>query len=237
MADPQPTKLNVAEVMTKEVVAIDVNDTVDVIADLFEKYDYNGMPVIDSSHVVRGIISTHDLILHSSEIHLPTMLRLMEQIARGKGDRRVLEEHFAKLRDIKATSIMRVMTTTIRQEAPLEEAAQIFADYPAISTLCVVDAEKKLVGIISHRDIIGFFSRTYLGQVTQQKKAGPNAASFQQFPTKSQSEVEEVFANVKDEFLLVQKSRPLLWKYSAIAMFAGGLLAATALIIRIVTKG
>jgi hypothetical protein len=41
---------------------------------------------------------------------------------------------------------------------------------------------------------------------------------------------------VKEEFLLVQKRRPLIWKYIAIAAFAGGLIAATALIIRIVQK-
>ena len=47
---------------------------------------------------------------------------------------------------------------------------------------------------------------------------------------------EEAVQKVQDEFLIVQKSRPLVWKYLAIAMFASGLIGATALIIRIAQR-
>jgi CBS domain-containing protein len=225
--------IKVSDVMTKDVIALDVNDTLDVIAGLFEKYDYNGMPVVDSEHVLKGVISKHDMILQSSQVHLPTMLKLMDQIAREKGDNRALEAHFGSLRNIKATSIMSVDGVSIQQDVPLEEAAKVFADYPNISTLCVVDAQKKLVGIVSHTDVIKLFNEVYLNRIIQ-GKTGVDAHVFKQFPTKSESDVEKAFADVQNEFLLVQKSRPLLWKYVSIGMFAAGLLVATALIIRFV---
>lgn len=221
--------------MTKDVLAIDVNDTLDVIAGLFEKYDYDGMPVIDSTHALKGVITAYDLVLQSSGTHLPTMLKLMDEIARGKGDKRVLEEHFGKLRDIKATSIMNPTVVSVKSDATLEDAAKIFADYPKVNPLCVVDAENKLVGVLSRYDIIKFFNEAYLNHVVQ-KQTGPDQEAFKAFPTKSEHEVEDAAEKVKEEFLLVQKRRPLIWKYIAIAAFGAGLVAATALIIRIVQK-
>lgn len=225
--------IKVSDVMTSDVIALDVNDTLDVIAGLFEKYDYNSMPVVDSERALKGIITKHDMILQSSQVHLPTMLKLMDQIARGKGDNRALEEHFGSLRNIKATSIMSVDGMSIQKDVPLEEAAKIFADYPAISTLCVVDEQKKLVGIVSHTDVIKLFNEVYLHRVIA-GKTGIDAHVFKGFPTKSESDVEKAFADVQSEFLLVQKSRPLMWKYVSIGMFAAGLLVATALIIKFV---
>lgn len=236
MADEQAPQIKVGDVMTKDVIAIDVNDTLDVIAGLFEKYDYDGMPVIDATHALKGVITAYDMVMQSSDIHLPTMLKLMDEIARGKGDRRVLEEHFGKLRNIKATSIMNLNPVSVRSDAPLEEAAKIFADYPKTNPLCVVDAEGKLAGVLSRYDIIKFFNEAYLNHVVQQQK-GPSPEAFKEFPTKSETEVEEAAEKVKEEFLLVQKRRPLVWRYVAIAAFAAGLLAATALIIRIVQRG
>jgi CBS-domain-containing membrane protein len=231
---PLATPLKVSDAMTKEVLAVDANDTLDVIAGLFEKYDYEGMPVVDSSRKLMGIITAYDLILQSSDMHLPTLLKLMDQIARSKGDRRAIENHFGKLREIKATSIMNPRVVTISADATLEEAAKIFADHHKVNPLCVVDAEGRLVGILSRYDVIKFFNETYLKRVVEQVSSENDP--FHEFPTRSSKEVEDAVQKVQEDFLLVQKRRPLIWKYIALAMFAAGLVAATALIIRIVAR-
>jgi len=214
-------------------LAIDVDDTLDVIAGLFEKYDYDGMPVVDKEKHLKGIITAYDMILQSSDVHLPTLLKLMDQIAREKGDRRAIDEHFGKLRDIKATSIMNPNPVSVRSDASLEDAAKIFADHPKANPLSVVDEQGKLVGIISRYDIIKFFNEAYLKRVVETKEGG----GFEQFPTRSEDEVAQAVRDVENKFLIVSKRRPLIWKYLAIAMFAAGLIAATALIIRIVQRG
>lgn len=234
MAEEQAPQLRVGDVMTKDVLAIDANDTLDVIAGLFEKYDYDGMPVVDSSRKLVGIITGYDMILQSSDIHLPTLIKLMDQISREGGDRKAIDQHFGKLKDIKATSIMNPKVVSVQQEATLEDAAKIFADHHKVNPLCVVDAEGKLVGVLSRYDIIKFFNEAYLKRVVAQ--ANPGNDPFREFPTKSETDVEEAVRKAQEDFLLVSKRRPLVWKYVAIAMFAAGLLAATALIIRIVAR-
>lgn len=232
--DNEAPKLKVGDVMTRDVLAIDVDDTLDVVAGLFEKYDYDGMPVIDKERKLRGMITGYDMILQSSDVHLPTLLKIMDQIAREKGDRKMIDEHFNKLRDIKATSIMNPNVISVREDATLEDAAKLFADNHKMNPLCVVDAEGRLVGVLSRYDIIKFFNETYLKRVVEQ--ASPKANVFKEFPTKSEREVEEAVQKVEQEFLIVSKRRPLIWKYIAVAMFMAGLIAATALIIRIVQR-
>lgn len=232
---PEATpQLKVSDVMTKNVLAIDANDTLDVIAGLFEKYDYDGMPVIDQNRKLLGVITGYDMVLKSSDIHIPTLLKLMEQIAREKGDRRALDEHFEKLREIKATSIMNTSPVSIRADATLEEAAKLFADHQKANPLCVIDEQGLLVGVLSRYDVIKFFNEAYLKRVVEQ--VNPDTNPFKEFPTKSEREVEQVVQRVEDEFLLVQKRRPLIWKYIAVGAFLGGLFAATALIIHIVQR-
>lgn len=234
MPEPMAPQIKVGDVMTKDVLAIDVDDTLDVIAGLFDKYDYDGLPVIDKEHKLRGVITAYDMVLQSSDVHIPTLIKLMEQITREKGDRRVIDAYFAKLRDIKATSIMNTKVISIRPEGTLEEAAKLFADHHRVNPLCVVDAEGKLVGVISRYDVIKFFNEAYLQRVVA--SASPGADPFKEFPSRSDTEVETAIKQMENEFLLVQKRRPLVWKYVAIAAFAAGLIAATALIIRIVQK-
>lgn len=227
-------QLKVGDVMTKDVIAVDVNDTLDIIAGLFEKYDFDGMPVVDSERTLKGIITAYDMILQSQDLHLPTLLKLMDQVARDKSDKRAIDEHFGKLRDIKATAIMQPNAVSVRADATLEEAAKIFADYPKANPVCVVDEAGKLVGVLSRYDIIKFFNEAYLKRVVQEK--GGDASAFKEFPTRSEDEVAKAVEKVTEDFVLVTKRRPLVWKYVAIAMFIGGLLAATVAIIRIVSK-
>ncbi|HXV27267.1 MAG TPA: CBS domain-containing protein [Candidatus Paceibacterota bacterium] len=225
---------SVRDVMTTDVLAIAADDTLDIVAGLFEKYDYDGMPVVDAGYKLLGVITAYDMVLQSSGMHLPTVIGIMENIAKGKGDRRQLDEQFGKLKEISATSIMNTKPLTVGPDAPLSDAAGLFAQHPKVNPLCVVDAQGKLVGVISRYDILKFFNEKYFNKVVQDVNEGD---PFKAFPTRSARKAEEALGEVEKEFLLVTKRRPLIWKYVAIAMFAAGLIVATALIIRIVQRG
>lgn len=221
--------------MTTDVIAIAADDTLDVIAELFEKYDYDGMPVVDANYKLIGVITAYDMILQSSGMHLPTVIGIMENIARGKGDRKQLDEQFGKLKDIQATSIMNPKALSIRGSAPVSEVANLFAENPKVNPISVVGEQGKLLGVISRYDVLKFFNERYFNQVVE--KVNTQRDPFKEFPTESESEAAKALSKVEKEFLLVTKRRPLVWKYIAIAAFVAGLVAATALIIRIVQRG
>jgi CBS domain-containing protein len=226
----------VRDVMTKQVLALRAEDSLEVITQLFEQYDYDGFPVVTPEHKLLGIITGYDMVVQSSGMHLPTIVGIMGKIAVNQADRKDLNEHFQKLRDIQAKQIMNPKALTILPEATVEEAAQMFAEHHRVNPLCVVDTEGKLVGILSRFDIIRFFNEKYFQQVLG-KVTTINDPFKDISQTKSEREIDATVGDISNEFLLVTKRRPRIWKFVALGMFVAGLAVATALIIRIVRNG
>ncbi|MEK7582443.1 MAG: CBS domain-containing protein [Patescibacteria group bacterium] len=225
----------VKDVMTKDVLALNAEDSLEFVAQLFEKYDYDGMPVIGAERKLLGIVTAYDMIVQSSGMHLPTIIGIMGQIAVNQADRKDLDEHFNKLKEIKAKQIMNPKALTIGQNVSIDEAAKLFAEHHRVNPLCVVDDNGILVGVLSRYDIIRFFNATYFQQVV--KDATAITDPFKDIAqTKSEREIDSTVNSFSKEFLLVTKKRPRIWKYIAVGMFVAGLVVATALIIRIVQK-
>ncbi len=227
-----PSIGKVGDVMTREVLAVNANDNLEFVSQIFEKYDYDGLPVVDDNRKVLGVISAYEMVAESSGMHLPTLITIMEQMSVNKADRRDLEAHFAKLREIKASAIMNPHPLTVTPDVSLEEVAKLFAEHHKVNPIIVVDANGILAGVVSRYDIIKLFNEKYFGQVVE--RATPGSDVFNQFPTKSEKEIESAVGELSQKFVVVSKSRPRFWKYVAIATFLAGLAAAAALIIRIV---
>ena len=221
----------VKDVMTSQVIAIKTDETLDVIAELFDKYDYDGMPVVDANYKLIGVITAYDMILQSSGVHLPTVIGILNNIASGKGDRKELDEQFAKLKNIKATAIMNPKALSVRASAPLSQAANTFAQNPRVNPLSVVDETGKLLGVISRYDVLKFFNEKFFNHVVE--KINPGRDPFKARPTDSGTDVAKTLKDVQKQFLLVNRRRPLIWKYIAIGAFMAGLVGATVFIIRI----
>ncbi len=230
-----PEIAKVKDVMTKQVLSVGPEDSLGTVAQLFEKYDYDGLPVTGDGRKLLGIITAYDMVVQSSGMHLPTVVSIMEQIAVDRADRKDLEEHFQKLKAIRAKQIMNPQPLTISSELSLSDAAKVFAEHHRVNPICVVDGNGALVGVLSRYDVIRFFNETYFQQVVQTVTTYEDP--FKKFTkTKSEQEIESAVGDISREFLLVTKSRPKIWKVIAIAAFIAGLIGATALIIRIVRK-
>ena len=226
----------VKDIMTTQVLSVNAEDSLEIVAQLFEKYDYDGMPVIDNSRKLLGIITAYDMIIQSSGMHLPTVLNIMDKIAVNQADRQDLDKHFGKLREIKASQIMNAKPLTVTPELSITDAAKLFAEHHRVNPLIVVDDQGILLGVVSRYDIIRFFNEKYFKNVVQQATTGKDPYK-DIAQTKSERDVESAVGELSQEFLLVTKKRPRIWKYIAMAMFIGGLVVATALIIRIVQQG
>ena len=114
----------IRDIMTAKVLTVKDTDTLDYVAGLFEKYDYDGLPVVDSGGVLKGIITAYDMVVQSSGMHLPTLFNIMDQISVDKADKAALEGHFNKLKTVKASEIMNSNPLTVKPETLVEEAAK-----------------------------------------------------------------------------------------------------------------
>lgn len=52
----------VAEIMTKEVTTIHVDDTIKKAVEILAENRFRSLPVVDDEGVIRGIVTTHDIV-------------------------------------------------------------------------------------------------------------------------------------------------------------------------------
>ncbi len=138
----------IRDIMTKDVVIVKEDDSVEEIFKLFDKYHFNTYPVVDNDGELLGIID-QDIMLEIMMFHrIP----------------RIKHSHIAAVRSLgeSAGRIMIPHPVTISPDANLHDAADMMLKHH-INRVCVVD-DNKLVGIISKMDIIN--------EVYQRKEVG-----------------------------------------------------------------
>ena len=126
----------ITDIMTTRLVTVSMDDSLEVIKEIFDNVSFRHVLVVDGDVLV-GVISDRDLLLAIS----PNVGTISET-ARDKST-------MSK----RAHQIMSRELKTLTIESRVEEAVDLF-DLHTISCLPVVDKENRAVGIVSWRDLI-----------------------------------------------------------------------------------
>lgn len=141
-----------ADIMTREVVSVAQDDDVQVVAKRLLESGHHNLPVVDKDGKVVGMIGERDLIDANRQIHLPTVLSLLDSVIPISGWREYEEE----LR--KATAVTALQLATPKPDvARLEDGVEDLADRILkrnLHALPVVDDGGRLLGIVSRSDIL-----------------------------------------------------------------------------------
>lgn len=131
--------MTVGRWMTRNVITINQGDPVSLAFELLLTNDIRHLPVLSRRKLI-GIITDRDLheaLIPSDPSHTQRSM-------------------YHTVKNIKAKSIMTPSPITIGQDAPVDQAAQIFLDRK-IDCLPVKDAKGRLVGILTSTDILKAF--------------------------------------------------------------------------------
>jgi CBS domain-containing protein len=142
-------KRTVGVVMTRTVVTVNEAARFKDIVSLLARHGVSALPVIDAEGRVIGVVSEADLMLKEERL-VPERPHLFE------GRERRLEHE--KMEGRTAADLMTSPAVTVHPEASVPEAARLM-HLRKVKRLPVVDAEGRLIGIISRRDVIGVFLR------------------------------------------------------------------------------
>jgi CBS domain-containing protein len=143
--------MKVVDVMTKEVVTVPVTASLKDVAALLVEHGISGLPVVDESRCVLGVVSEADILMkeRTPPVHSLVFATLHPS--------EVLEE---ELRG-DARSAGEAMTTppiVIDPNRPLAEAATLMLEFK-VNRLPVVEDER-LVGIVTRADLVRAFTRS-----------------------------------------------------------------------------
>ena len=124
MQPSEVTLFTAGDIMTKDVVSVRPETTVQEAVDLFELYRVSGLPVLDGQQRLVGVITEYDLLQSIGS------LQLSGQVA-----------------DFMTTEV-----TAVSESVPLVELVEIFISTHV--RRLPVTSNGKLVGVISRRDLI-----------------------------------------------------------------------------------
>ena len=142
-------KLTVADVMTQQVVTVTPDTSFKDAVRLLQTRRVSGMPVVDSTSALVGIVSETDLL---------------NKVEKRAPDSYALESRRQQLDRVKAAglnvgSVMTREVVTIRADHPVALAARELHSH-GFKRFPVVDEQGKLVGILTRSDLLKVFLRT-----------------------------------------------------------------------------
>lgn len=131
--------MTVGEIMTSKVVTIEMDDSLEVIRDIFRKVKFHHLIVVDGEKIV-GVISDRDF-LKSISPYVDTM-------SETNRDRATLEK--------RAHQIMSHYPVTVQKSCPIQKAAKLMLDR-RVSCLPVIMPDGNLEGVVTWKDLFTAF--------------------------------------------------------------------------------
>ncbi len=145
--------MEIKDIMTTDVVTVSITDSVEQCAKLLQENDISGIPVLDDSGRVAGIVTEGDLIRRASRIKAPGYLEILGGLIYLGSPKKFVEE-LQRAMSLEAGQLMSKDVISVKPGDSIEEAATLMVE-KGINRLPVIDDEEKLVGIVSRRDIMG----------------------------------------------------------------------------------
>jgi CBS domain-containing protein len=142
--------LKAKDIMTKKVITISPDATVEELARTLMENKISGVPVVSAEGRMEGIVTENDLIRKNKRLHIPTVIRLFDAfILLGSGK---AEDEIKKMAATTVGEIATEKVVSITEDTSLDEIATIMAEQHI--HLLPVLREGAVVGIIGKADMV-----------------------------------------------------------------------------------
>jgi CBS domain-containing protein len=142
---------NASDIMTREVITVSLETTVQQLAQLLSAHGISGVPVVDPDGRVLGIVTESDLIDQNKKVHIPTIVTILDSFFFLENPDK-MEQEMRKIAGATVADIYSSPAVTVTTTTPVDEIATIMSE-KNVHTLPVVD-DGHLYGIIGKKDII-----------------------------------------------------------------------------------
>ena len=143
--------LSVKDIMTRDVITVSPETDIAHAARLLLEKSVNGVPVVDETGTLVGILCQSDLVAQQKKFPIPSIFTLLDGFIPLTSMKHLEKE----VRKITATTVADAMSpnpVTVRPDASIEEVGTIMVDRN-FHTLPVVD-KGDLVGIVGKEDVL-----------------------------------------------------------------------------------
>ena len=149
----------VGEMMTAPPLTVTSDMPLKEAVQLLATNRISGLPVVDDSGVAVGEISETDLMWQVSGASLPAYVMLLDSVVYLTNPARYSQELHKALGKTVA-DVMSRKVTLVKTDDDLQRAAQLMHD-KQIRRLVVVDADSRVIGILTRGDIVRELAQQY----------------------------------------------------------------------------
>jgi len=143
--------LTVREIMTREPITVPPEMEIAKAAKVLLEKRINGVPVVDASGRLVGIVCQSDLITQQKRFPIPTLFTLLDGLI-PLGSTKSLDREVQKITATRVKDAMTPDPVTVRPDMTLDEVATLMVD-KKYHTLPVVEGIE-LVGVIGKEDVL-----------------------------------------------------------------------------------
>jgi CBS domain-containing protein len=142
----------VQDFMTANPVTVKPTDSVATVVKILDEQRFRGLPVVDEQGNFVGLVSEEDLMVREAPVQSPLYLTLLGSIIYFDSSEK-FQQQLKKSLGMLVQDVMTTHPPITQPHAPLSEVAQTMLQ-SRIGQLPVLDADHKLVGIITRHDLI-----------------------------------------------------------------------------------
>jgi CBS domain-containing protein len=148
--------LTAKDIMTNKVITVAPDTSIEELSSILVKNEISGVPVVDDSGMLYGIITENDLISQNKRLHIPTVVSFLDAAIYLESSKK-FEQDVKRLTATKVREICTRKVVTITEDVTLVDIATIMAE-KKIQLLPVVKAGK-VIGIVGKRDMLRAVAR------------------------------------------------------------------------------
>lgn len=149
--------VRVGEAMTPDPLTVRPETSVSEVANVMIDANVGGLPVVDETGGLVGIVTESDLVVQDSEVRFPRFVSFLAGYVFAPGSLHRFDEKFKKAVAATAGDVMTEEVVTIDAGDSVEDAATLMTRRK-LKRLPVTRAGR-LVGMITEKDIVRLISR------------------------------------------------------------------------------
>ncbi|NMD41852.1 MAG: CBS domain-containing protein [Firmicutes bacterium] len=152
--------LTAKEIMTAAVVCVEGQQTLQEALAIMAKYGISGLPVTGTDGVLVGIISNTDIINYAQKENVVPLFDLSGWISPHAEikDLTSIKRGIDLLAQTAVSRLMKRKVHTAREDTAMLAIARLMSRYQ-VNRVPIVDANGRLLGIVTRNDLVKSFAR------------------------------------------------------------------------------
>jgi CBS domain-containing protein len=148
--------LTAKDIMTKDVITVRPDTSIEELADLLVRNEISGVPVVDDDGMLVGVVTENDLISRDKRLHIPTVVSFLDAAIYLESSKK-FEQEVKRLTATKVGDICVRKVVTVKPDTPIVDIATIMSE-KKFHLLPVVEGGKVL-GVVGKRDMVKAVAR------------------------------------------------------------------------------